>query len=160
MRNLHDFYRSAHDVTSIVDTAHFSLTTDTDSAKLWVHWLENAEDRGADYHMELISQAFLRPLTPRDTGMVDMRKMLRNIFEYAVTERLNNIKAAISSLPLPLPRMQSPKRGQSKKSMSSTDTMASSGALVGHPLTTAPRFDAQLSTPESFPPPHKRLREE
>ncbi|PVH96089.1 hypothetical protein DM02DRAFT_570094, partial [Periconia macrospinosa] len=95
VRNLHDFYRSAQHVTSIVDTAHFSLTTDTNSAKLWVHWLENAEDRGADYHMELISQAFLRPLTPRDTGMVDMRKMLRNILEYAVTERLNNIKDAI-----------------------------------------------------------------
>jgi hypothetical protein len=92
--------------------------------------------------------------------MVDMRKMLRNILEYAVTERLNNIKAAISSLPLPLPRMQSPKRRQSKRSTSSTDTMTSSAALLGHPLATAPRFDAQLSTPESVSPPHKRPREE
>ena len=110
--------------------------------------------------MELISQAFLRPLTPRDTGMVDMRKMLRNILEYAVSERLDKIKAAISNLPLPLRRMQSPKRGQPKKSMSSTDTMTNSVALAGHPLTTAPRFDAQLSTPESSSPPYKRLREE
>lgn len=145
---------------SVVDTAHFLLTTDTDSEKLWVHWLEKREDAGADYHMELISQAFLRPLTPRDTGMVDMRKMLRNILGYAVSERLDKIKAAISSLPLPLPRMQSPKRGQLKKSMSSTDTTTSSVALAGHPLTTTPRFGVQLSTPESSFPPHKRLREE
>ena len=55
MRNLYDFYRSAQHVPSVVDTAHFSLTTDTDSAKLWVHWLEKREDAGVDYHMELIS---------------------------------------------------------------------------------------------------------
>lgn len=126
MRSLHDFYRTAQHTPSIVDMAHFSLTTDTDSAKLWVHWLETKDDGGVDHHMELISQAFLRPLTPRDTGMVDMRKMLRNILEYAVSARLDNIKAAIASLPLPPSRTRSPKRGQSKKSMSSSDTISNS----------------------------------
>ncbi|KAF2000487.1 hypothetical protein P154DRAFT_434731 [Amniculicola lignicola CBS 123094] len=134
VRSLHDFYRTAQHTPPIVDTAHFSLTTDTDSVKLWVHWVETKEDGGADYHMELISQAFLRPLTPRDTGMVDMRKMLRNILEYAVGARLDNIKAAIASLPLPPLRTRSPKRGPSKKSMSSSDTMSNSATPVGHPL--------------------------
>jgi len=50
--------------------------------------------------MELIGQAFLRLLTRKDTDIVDMCKMLRNILEYAVSTRLNNIKAAITSLSL------------------------------------------------------------
>jgi hypothetical protein len=160
VRSLHDFYRTAQHTPLIVDTTHFSLTTDTDSAKLWVHWLETKEEGGADYHMELISQAFLRPLTPRDTGMADMRKMLRNILEYAVSARLDSIKAAIANLPLPPPQTRNPKRGQSTKSTSSSDTMPNPAALVGHPLVTAPRFDAQLPTPELSSPPLKRPREE
>jgi hypothetical protein len=109
--------------------------------------------------MELINQALLRSLTPRDADMVDMRKMLCNILEYAVGTRLDNIKAAIASLPLPPLRTRSPKRGQSKKSTSSFDILSNPTVPVEHPLTTAPRFDAQLPTPEFSSPPLKRLRE-
>ncbi|KAF2800535.1 hypothetical protein K505DRAFT_228580 [Melanomma pulvis-pyrius CBS 109.77] len=160
VRSLHDFYRTAQHSPSIVDTAHFSLTTDTDIVKLWVHWLETNENGGADYHMELVNQAFLRPLTPRDTGMVDMRKMLRNILEYAVGARLHNIKAAIASLPLPPPRTRSPKRGLSRKSMTSSDTMPNAAKSVRHPLAAAPKFDAQPPMPGYSSLPLKRLREE
>jgi hypothetical protein len=147
VRSLLDLCQTAQHTPSIVDTAHFSLTTETDTAKLWVHWLESREDGGADYHMELINQAFWRPLTPRDTGMIDMRKMLRNILEYAVSTRLDNIKAAIASLPPPRLRMGCPKRTQSKKPMSSSDTLSNSATLVGHPLATAPSLkDAPLSS--------------
>jgi hypothetical protein len=159
VRSLQDFYQTAQRTPSMVDVAHFSLTTDTDSAKLWVHWLENNKDGGVDYHMELVSQAFLRPLTPRDTGMVDMRKMLRNILDYAVTTRLDNIKAAIAHLPLPPPRTRSPKRSQPNTSMSLSDPMSNSTTLAGHPLATAPRSDAQLQTTGSSSPSLKRLRE-
>ncbi|KAF2788127.1 hypothetical protein K505DRAFT_366742 [Melanomma pulvis-pyrius CBS 109.77] len=101
--------------------------------------------------MELISQAFLRPLTPRDTGMVDIRKMLRNIPEYAVSAWFNSLEATIASLPIPPPRTRSPKRA---------DTMSNPAAPVGHPLATAPRLDVQPLTPELSSSPFIRLREE
>jgi hypothetical protein len=154
-RNLYDLYQTAQHEPSIVDTTHFSLTTDTDTAKLWVHWLKAKEDGGTDHHMELISQAFLRPLTSKDTSMVDMRKMLRNILESAVSARLDSIRTAIASLPLPPPRMRSPKLRPAKKSF---DTQSDPAVSLEHPFTTAPRIDAQLQTPGSLSPPLKRMR--
>jgi hypothetical protein len=66
MRSLHDFYQTAKNAPSIVETAHFSLTIDTDSAELWVHWLETKVDGGADHHTELIMQALLEAADTRD----------------------------------------------------------------------------------------------
>jgi hypothetical protein len=43
-------------------------------------------------------EGILRPDDKRDTSLMDMRKMLRNILWYAVTKRLAKIKTVIKSL--------------------------------------------------------------
>jgi hypothetical protein len=85
---------------SIIDKAHFSLTCDTETAQLWVHWLEPSQSMPDEYgyYMHCIKKAFLRPDDKRDTSLMDMRKMLRNILWYAVTKRLARIKTTIKAL--------------------------------------------------------------
>jgi hypothetical protein len=85
---------------SVIDKAHFSLTCDTETAQLWVHWLEPSQSAPGEheYYMHCSKKAFLRPDDKRDTSLMDMRKMLRNILWYAVTKRLARIKTTIKAL--------------------------------------------------------------
>jgi hypothetical protein len=106
VRNIDSFCQAAEIATptgktaSVIDKAHFSVTCDTETAKLWVHWLEPSQSvsGGKEYYMHCIKKAFLRPDDERDTSLVDMRKMLQNILWYAVTKRLAKIKTAIKAL--------------------------------------------------------------
>jgi hypothetical protein len=62
---------------------------------LWVHW----RDDDKSHHMRLVEQAFLRDFKdPENIAMVNFRSLLRNILDYSVGERLQNIKAVISQI--------------------------------------------------------------
>lgn len=100
VRYLFEFYTAAKQPTSVIDTAHFSLTTDTKYVSLFVHWREDDTATGkTKYHMKEIAQAFLSPVEAEDTAIVRMRKRLRNILDYALGERLTRIKKAIADMP-------------------------------------------------------------
>jgi hypothetical protein len=55
--------------------------------------------------MQKIAQAFLDPLPPRVTSILDMRKMFRNISQYLVGLRSPKVKDVIRDLPFPSTRM-------------------------------------------------------
>jgi hypothetical protein len=85
----HEFYSIAHGSSlSPVDTCHFSFVSDVNYGEIWVHWRE-----GMNFHMEQIFSFSLRYEAEVQTA----RGYLRNICQYAVTERLESIR---KSLPL------------------------------------------------------------
>jgi hypothetical protein len=154
VRSLDCFYQAAGLTACVVDKAHFSLTTDTRTVLLWVHWSDTNQGAAKpSYYMLQIAQAFLRPNTPRDTSMKDMRKMLRNILKYALSTRLHNIKAAITKLPPAPPSTRSPKRSPTK---TLTSSVKSNSGLSNSSLT-VPKLDTQSPT-ETSSSRNKKLR--
>jgi hypothetical protein len=84
---------------SVVDTHHWSLTCDMNTAKLFCHWLQISNAGERTFHMKLVDEALLR--NPKDTenaGMADFRRILRNILDYAIGDRRQMIKDAIPGL--------------------------------------------------------------
>lgn len=95
---LHEFFVKAGNFDpTYVETCHFSITCDLETVQLYIHWRNDmtpASEFAVEYHMEPIAVAFLRDIDQ----MTSMRKIIKNIFEYAIIERLDNIRDAISSL--------------------------------------------------------------
>ncbi|KAF2123572.1 hypothetical protein P153DRAFT_303612 [Dothidotthia symphoricarpi CBS 119687] len=94
---LHDFYTRAAHEPSAVDTCHWSVTCDMHSAMLWVHWRNfNKEEQIVEHHMTLVDQQFLRSAKDvNNKAMEGFRSQLRNILNWALGQRLHNLKAAI-----------------------------------------------------------------
>ena len=99
---LHDFYTKAGFDPTVVDTCHWSVTCDMMTAMLWVHWRTFEAETGAvEHHMQMVDQQFLRAIDDSEnTAMVNFRRRLRNVLDYAVGPRLIKIKAAIPSVEL------------------------------------------------------------
>ncbi|KAF2677726.1 hypothetical protein K458DRAFT_436363 [Lentithecium fluviatile CBS 122367] len=92
VNHLHEFYAAAYPdrAPSVVDTCHFSVTSDLNYLEIWVHWRANGSD---EHHMEQVDNFSLR----KEEHVREARSLLRNIADYAVGDRLAAIKAAIPS---------------------------------------------------------------
>ena len=82
---LHEFYSLAYldRHPLVVDTAHYSFTCDLHTAQIWVHWHDQE-----GHHMETIIEFSLRV----ENEIVKARGILKNILNYALGGRLENIK--------------------------------------------------------------------
>ncbi|KAJ4989586.1 hypothetical protein SVAN01_04963 [Stagonosporopsis vannaccii] len=92
-----EFFASAGVVVKEQDTAHFTIACDAENVVLHIHWY------GDDnlHYVKRIFKADLRnngPWGGKSAQMVEMRKILRNILEWAMGPRLNMIKDAIKTL--------------------------------------------------------------
>jgi hypothetical protein len=159
VRYLYEFYASAGCTPSDIDTCHFSITCDTLTAILFVHWrqINPADGTSIQYCMKKIAQAFLDPMDG-DAQLTDMRKYLRNILDFAVTSRLDKIKAAIlmrkgKSIEA-LPRRRSPLSKSSKHTDLETEETEETVLGIGNVMSDAPHLPPPL-TPTS-----KRQRQE
>ena len=97
MNYLHDFYTRAGLQPSVVDTCHWSVTSDMTTAMLWVHWRTcSNKTKTVKHHMKLVDQQFLRAANDKNNkAMVHFRRKLRNILKWAVGPRLVKIRNAI-----------------------------------------------------------------
>lgn len=148
---LHHFFTEAGQTPSVVDTCHFSVTSDIQTFRLWVHWRKDCGgDRGTIHHMKCIKSAFSELPEEDEDAMkllVDFRKMLRNIASYATSTRLERIKQAIGDLRVRMEAEQAsraPSRSSSRRSKKS-----SKSSLFALP-----------TPPASQAPPAKRLRQD
>jgi hypothetical protein len=90
----HDFLRQVYgDLPSASDTCHFSITTDTATGFIWVHWKEGGDKGGFRHYMEYIHEFSLR----HQDQVATARQLLCNIINHAVGPRLEKIKAAIKT---------------------------------------------------------------
>jgi hypothetical protein len=85
---LHKFYNLAYpdQQPDVIDTAHYSFTSDLHTAQIWVHWYDEE-----GHHMEMIFEFSLR----EEDRIVKARGILKNILNYATGNRLDNIKNAL-----------------------------------------------------------------
>ncbi|KAF1347372.1 hypothetical protein EJ07DRAFT_142720 [Lizonia empirigonia] len=85
---LHKFYSLAYPDQQpiVVDIAHYSFTCDLHTAQIWVHW---HDEEG--HHMEMIFEFSLR----EEDKIVEARGILKNILNYALGDRLKNLKNAL-----------------------------------------------------------------
>jgi hypothetical protein len=87
VQDQHESYSIAHGSSlSQVDTCHFSFASDVNYSETWVHWRE-----GMNFHMEEIFSFSLR----YEAAFQTARGYLRNICQYAVTERLESIRKSL-----------------------------------------------------------------
>jgi hypothetical protein len=74
------------------ETACFSCTIDSATVYLWIHWCEDkGEPLTAHYYMELLFQLFL---SDRE-AVWKLRRMINNIFEWGMGERLKRVKTTL-----------------------------------------------------------------
>jgi hypothetical protein len=100
---LNEFYLASGHEPTVVEPAHFSITCDTKSVKLWVHWLDKEEENApAHCYMQCIAKPRMIPGFEDDKAILHMRNALRNILDYSLDKRLKNIKDTIAKLPAPL----------------------------------------------------------
>jgi hypothetical protein len=167
-RNLDCFFTDANYPATVVDTAHFSLTTDSDSVKLWVHWIDKDSAAAPLYRMRCIKQAFLQMHDDDDIGMKDMRMMLLNILEYANGERLDRIKDAITKLSSDPParvgrtstRVSQLSTGSPlKRAVSAQHVGNSSDVMDQDVIENSPDLNAQTSSTTSRSPSQKSKRQ-
>ena len=94
---LREFYESAGQPLSVVDTCHWSVTCDMVNARLWIHWAEpDVKSNTLKHHMRLVDHQPLRaPMDPTNAAMATFRQYLRNILIWSLDARLKKIKAAI-----------------------------------------------------------------
>jgi hypothetical protein len=84
---LYDLYSVAYGSTpSFVETCHFSLVCDMQYVEVWVHWRE-----GIVHYMEQLRCGACRS----EKDLLDVRKVIRNINDYAINERLSSIRSAL-----------------------------------------------------------------
>lgn len=104
-------YKRAGIVPDAVDTCHWSLTCDTKTIELFVHWRVEV-DGEVQYHMRRISTAALEGGEDEveNDKVVKTRKRLRNLLEHARGQRLDRVKFALSRIALPTPRSSSPRK--------------------------------------------------
>lgn len=94
---LQALYERAGMQPSVVDTCHWSIVCNTQSAQLFLHW----RGEGGKYHMRPFCSADLRASfkqLDKNPAMVTLRRYLRNILEYALNERLRRIKDVIAGI--------------------------------------------------------------
>jgi hypothetical protein len=118
---LHRFYKRAGLPANEVDTCHWSITSDTDTVRLYLHWREHTAGVPS-YHMQEIYRAPLAGSKddPNNDQMRQLRDRLRNIKDYAVEERLARIKQALKFIPLP---SKSPKKSRGNSTLSKQQTI-------------------------------------
>lgn len=111
---LHRLFTRSSMAFSEVHTCHWSVTCDAVIVNLFLHWREQTNS-GPRYHMMDIATANLRAnaMSGDNPDLRRMRDRLRNIQRYAVEERLQGIKQALSNIPLPL---MTPKKTRGKGS--------------------------------------------
>jgi hypothetical protein len=77
------------------DTACFSCTIDSATAYLWIHWRqEKGDPPSPHYHMELLYQLFLNDRE----AVWKLRRMIDNVFEWGMGERLDRVKATLDQI--------------------------------------------------------------
>lgn len=91
VKYLHDFFKRAYlgREPAVMETCHYSATIDLRSILLFVHWWD---EQG--YHMEKINSGIL----DKERDAVEIRAILRNMQDYALGERLKNIRLALDQL--------------------------------------------------------------
>lgn len=101
---LHKLYTNAGQPNpSMVDTCHFSVTCDFDTARLWVHFRLDGS-AGPFYHMAHVAKTWLEGEDERPQGQQSasdlelFRKYIRNIYDYALETRLDRIKQAVTDV--------------------------------------------------------------
>jgi hypothetical protein len=164
VRYLYEFYASTGCSPSNIDTCHFSITCDTLTAILFVHWrqINPADGSSIQYCMKKIAQAFLDPMDG-DEQLTNMRKYMRNILDFAVTTRLNKIKAAIQVRKGQSMENLLRRRNPLSKSSKSSDVVTGESVLgIGDAVNDAPHLPPPLTptSPASPCPTSKRPREE
>ncbi|KAF2005528.1 hypothetical protein P154DRAFT_424264 [Amniculicola lignicola CBS 123094] len=144
---LHRFYSIAYAkqnpprAPSVVETCHFSLTCEMWSLALWVHWREVDKNGTVQYRMEMIYSATLRELDP----LLATRRMLRNIVDWSLNERLFSIKAA---LPLFWDNPERPPQPTEERGSNSSSVRTRSGSVAGSLMSAEVMF-APPMTPSS-----------
>jgi hypothetical protein len=94
---LRDFYESAGQIPSVVDTCHWSLTCDILTVILWLHWAVFDPATGTmKHHMRQIDHQPLNTADDPNNGpMGKFRQQLRAILSFSIGPRLQKLKAAI-----------------------------------------------------------------
>jgi hypothetical protein len=153
---LHAFYAEAGIAPSFVDTCHWSLTCDTQTVSLYLHW-RTEEAGNVTHHMRKVEQEFLRALDDEENvGMVKFRHRLRNILDYAVGARLDNIKAAIPAVKQARSKIRKrpPQRSSSRRSQTGHAVSDEGYSDSCNPLYAAPSMPAP-SSPTASPDPKR-----
>lgn len=151
-------YQRAGIVPDAVDTCHWSLTCDTKTIELFVHWRVQEGDE-VQYHMRRISTAALEGDEDEveNDKVVKIRKRLRNLLEHARGQRLDRIKFALSGIALPTPRSSSPRKRAAASQLSGSlrdeaiGASITSSALVPPPgfARPAPATDRTQAQPQA-----------
>jgi hypothetical protein len=91
VKYLHDFFKRAYPgrEPTVVETCHYSATIDMRSILLFIHWWD-----AEGYHMEKINSGIL----DKERDAIEIRAILRNMQDYALRERLDNIRLALNQL--------------------------------------------------------------
>ncbi|KAH8730348.1 hypothetical protein GQ44DRAFT_700175 [Phaeosphaeriaceae sp. PMI808] len=113
---MHHFYALAYPSRqpTQIETCHFSVTTEGYTIMVWIHWREvNSEDGEVYYRMEPVETARMNEIG----DLHEVRKLLHNLVDYAMGERVRSIKEA---LPLFWPNRPVKKAKSSKAASSST----------------------------------------
>jgi hypothetical protein len=107
---------------------HFSLTIDTWSAMLFVHWNEESPDGRAEYYMERIMHIILHD----EHGVADMRAVMKRIIVHAMGPRLQKLREAADKrgLNISFPDVQGNKRRR-PSSIGSSPTISWKQARLG-----------------------------
>lgn len=111
------------------------------SLALWVHWREVDKNDIVQYRMEMIYSATLRELDP----LLETRRMLRNIVDWSLNERLSSIKAA---LPLFWDNPQRPPQPSEERGSDLILVRTRSGSVTNPSISEGGRF-APPMTPSS-----------
>lgn len=127
---------------------HLSLTTESYTTILWIHWREvNPEDSEVYFRMEEVEMARMGKLE----NLLVVRRMLHNYIDFALGERLRSIKEALSAF---WPNRLE-KKVKSTKSQSST-TVSGPELRLDMPIT--PLSSIGVSANRDVVPPKKIKR--
>lgn len=148
---LRSFFGRAGFTLSELDTVHWSLASNAEDAKLFIHWI-GAE---GSYYMKQYMAAGLRGTMLKGTknkDMVDRRKRLRNILDYVQGDRLRNIKAALAAI------QDKQKHEAATVAEASQDTQTRTPAKTACYQQTTPRSCTPTPTSHAGSPDRKRTK--
>ncbi|OAL53594.1 hypothetical protein IQ07DRAFT_502074 [Pyrenochaeta sp. DS3sAY3a] len=82
------------------NTCHWSVTSDMSIIQLWLVWADHHPENGTlQYHIQQVARKDLCDLEDEENpGMVEFRRILRNILSWAMGERLDTIRKAMVKL--------------------------------------------------------------
>lgn len=133
---MHHFYSLAYPnrAPTQLETCHFSLTTESYTIILWIHWREvNPEDGEVYFRMEEVEMARMGKLD----DLLDVRRMLHNYLDFALGERLRSIKEA-----LPAFWPNRPEKDVKKTKSQSSTTVSRSELRLDMPMGESANGDA------------------